>query len=411
MKIMVQKYGGTSVAGLERMTKVLSRVKKGLEEGYKLIVVLSAMAGETNKLLAQAKDFSACPDPEELDALVANGENMSVALFAILAKSLGIKAKSLQGWQIPIHTTDAYMKARIVSIDDARLRVLLEQNDVLVVAGFQGVDCKGRVTTLGRGGSDTTGVALAAAVKADVCEIYTDVDGVFTTDPRICSAARKLDRVSYEEMLELASSGSKVLQIRSVEFAKKYSVPVRVRSTFTDDPGTLVTQEDDAMMEDLVISGIAYDRDQCRITVYKVKDMPGVAAIIFGAIAAKRILVDMIIQNTSSEGHTDMTFTVSRADLEQTLAILSGVQDEIGAESVQHDLNVAKVSVVGVGMRNHSGVASSMFQALCDENVNIKLISTSEIKITCLIDEKYVELAVRALHTAFGLDKQEPAAC
>ncbi len=411
MKIMVQKYGGTSVAGLERMQKVLSRVKKGIAEGYKMIVVLSAMSGETNKLLALANEFSASPDPEEMDALVANGENVSIALFSILAKSQGVKAKSLQAWQIPIYTTDAYKKARIISIDDKKLKAMLEENDALIVAGFQGVDCHGRVTTLGRGGSDTTGVALAAAVKADVCEIYTDVDGVFTTDPRICSSARKLDVVSYDEMLELASSGSKVLQIRSVEFAKKYNVPVRVRSTFTDDPGTLVTQEDDAMMEDLVISGIAYDRDQCRVTVYKVKDKPGVAASIFGSIAKKRILVDMIIQNTSSEGITDMTFTVPRADLDQTLGILEEIKDEIGAEAVQHDLHVAKVSVVGVGMRNHSGVASIMFQALRDEGINIKLISTSEIKITCLIDEKYVELAVRALHTAFGLDKQETAAC
>lgn len=410
MKIMVQKYGGTSVAGLERMKKVLSRVKKGIDEGYKLIVVLSAMSGETNKLLALAKEFCAKPDPEEMDSLVANGENISIALFSILAKSKGIKAKSLQGWQIPIQTTDAYMKARIISIDDKRIKALLEDFDVLVVAGFQGVDCKGRVTTLGRGGSDTTGVALAAATKADVCEIYTDVDGVFTTDPRICSAARKLEVISYDEMLELAGSGSKVLQIRSVEFAKKFNVPVRVRSTFTDDPGTLVTQED-AMMEDLVISGITYDRDQCRVTVSKVKDKPGVAATIFGPIAKKRILVDMIIQNTSQDGFTDMTFTVPRADLEQILAILDSVKAEIGAQSVQHDLNVAKVSVVGVGMRNHSGVASTMFKALRDENINIKLISTSEIKITCLIDEKYVELAVRALHSVFGLDKDEKAAC
>ncbi|MFP5239578.1 MAG: aspartate kinase [Acidobacteriota bacterium] len=410
MKIMVQKYGGTSVAGLERMKKVLSRVSKGVAEGFKVVVVLSAMSGETNKLIGLAKEFSPEPDAEEMDALVATGENVSIALFSILAKDNGLKAKSLQGWQVPILTTDAYKKARIVSIDAQKMRAMLEDIDVLVVAGFQGVDCHGRVTTLGRGGSDTTGVALAAALKADVCEIYTDVDGVFTTDPRVCSAARKLDVVSYDEMLELASSGSKVLQIRSVEFAKKYNVPVRVRSTFTDDPGTLVTQED-AMMEDLVISGIAFDRDQCRITVAKVKDKPGVAAAIFGAIAKQRILVDMIIQNISSDGYTDMTFTISRADLDQTLAILEGVQKEIGAEGVQHDLNVAKVSVVGVGMRNHSGVASTMFQALQEENINIKLIATSEIKITCLIDEKYIELAVRALHTAFGLDKKAVQAC
>jgi len=410
MKIMVQKYGGTSVAGLERMKKVLSRVSRGVAEGYKVVVVLSAMSGETNKLIGLAKEFSGSPDAEEMDALVATGENVSIALFSILAKDNGLKSKSLQAWQVPILTTDAYKKARIVSIDTQKMKAMLTDNDVLVVAGFQGVDCHGRVTTLGRGGSDTTGVALAAALNADVCEIYTDVDGVFTTDPRVCSAARKLDVVSYDEMLELASSGSKVLQIRSVEFAKKYNVPVRVRSTFTDDPGTLVTQED-AMMEDLVISGIAFDRDQCRITVAKVKDKPGVAAAIFGAIAKKRILVDMIIQNTSSDGFTDMTFTISRADLDQTLAILEDVCKDIGAQGVQHDLNVAKVSVVGVGMRNHSGVASTMFQALQAENINIKLIATSEIKITCLVDEKYIELAVRALHTAFGLDKKEVLAC
>jgi len=411
MKIMVQKYGGTSVAGPERMRKVLSRVTKGVEEGYKMIVVLSAMAGETNKLLSLAKEFSACPDHGEMDALVATGENVSISLFAMLAKASGLKARSLRAWQIPILTTDVHMKARIVSIDDKKLKAMLSDYDVLVVAGFQGVDCHGRITTLGRGGSDTTGVALAAAVKADVCEIYTDVDGVFTTDPRICSAARKLGRISYDEMLELASLGSKVLQIRSVEFAKKYNVPVRVRSTFTDDPGTLVTQEDRAMMEDLVISGIAYDRDQARVTVHKVADTPGVAAAIFGAIAEKRILVDMIIQNASRDGTTDMTFTVPKPDLDQTLAILEGIQEKIRAKSVKHDTSVAKVSVVGVGMRNHSGVASTMFRALCDENINIKLIATSEIKITCLIDEKYVELAVRALHTAFGLDKAQQTAC
>lgn len=400
MKIMVQKYGGTSVAGLERMKKVLSRVSRGVAEGYKVVVVLSAMSGETNKLIALAREFSCHPDPEEMDALVATGENVSIALFSLLAKDNGLKAKSLQGWQVPIFTTDAYKKARIVSIDALKMKAMLENYDVLVVAGFQGVDCHGRVTTLGRGGSDTTGVALAAALKADVCEIYTDVDGVFTTDPRVCSAARKLDVVSYDEMLELASSGSKVLQIRSVEFAKKYNVPVRVRSTFTDDPGTLVTQED-AMMEDLVISGIAFDRDQCRITVSKVKDKPGVAASIFGSIAAKRILVDMIIQNTSSDGYTDMTFTISRADLDQTLAILNNVKDEIDAENIQHDLNVAKVSVVGVGMRNHSGVAAQAFRALRDENINILMISTSEIKLSCLIEDKYTELAVRTLHQTF----------
>ena len=409
MKILVQKYGGTSVAGLERMKTVLARVHKGVASGYKMVVVLSAMSGETNKLLALAKEFSQSPDPAEMDALVATGENVSVALFAMLAQASGLKARSLQGWQIPIVTNDAYMKARIDSIDDKLMKAMLEEYDLLVVAGFQGVDCKNRVTTLGRGGSDTTGVALAAALGAE-CEIYTDVDGVYTTDPNLCTRARKLDTISYDEMIELASSGAKVLQIRSVEFAKKYNVPVRVRSTFTDDPGTLVTQED-TMMEELLVSGIAYDKDQCRVTVSKVKDKPGVAAAIFGAIAAKRILVDMIIQNTGQDGLTDMTFTISHADLEQTLAILSSIKGDIGAAEVQTDTHVAKVSAVGVGMRNHSGVASKMFAALCDENINIKLISTSEIKITCLIDEKYIELAVRSLHTAFGLDKPATEAC
>ncbi len=409
MKILVQKYGGTSVAGLERMKTVLARVLKGVAAEYKMVVVLSAMSGETNKLLALAKEFSQCPDPAEMDALVANGENVSVALFAMLAKAAGLKARSLQGWQIPIITNDAYMKARIDSIDAKLMRGMLEEYDVLVVAGFQGVDCKNRVTTLGRGGSDTTGVALAAALGAE-CEIFTDVDGVYTTDPNLCSRARKLDSISYDEMLELASSGAKVLQIRSVEFAKKFNVPVRVRSTFTDDPGTLVTQED-TMMEDLLVSGIAYDKDQCRVTVSKVKDKPGVAATIFGAISAKRLLVDMIIQNTGQDGMTDMTFTIHHADLEQTMAILNGIKGEIGAAEIQTDSHVAKVSVVGVGMRNHSGVASKMFTALCDENINIKLIATSEIKITCLIDEKYIELAVRSLHTAFGLDKPAVGAC
>jgi len=409
MKILVQKYGGTSVAGLERMKTVLTRVQQGIAAGYKMVVVLSAMSGETNKLLALAKEFSSSPDPAEMDALVATGENVSVALFAMLAQAAGLKARSLQGWQIPIVTNDAYMKARIDTIDDKLMQAMLEEYDLLVVAGFQGVDCRNRVTTLGRGGSDTTGVALAAALGAE-CEIYTDVDGVYTTDPNLCSRARKLDSISYDEMIELASSGAKVLQIRSVEFAKKYNVPVRVRSTFTDDPGTLVTQED-TMMEELLVSGIAYDKDQCRVTVSKVKDKPGVAATIFGSIAAKRILVDMIIQNTGRDGLTDMTFTIPHADLEQTLAILNGIKDEIGAAEIQADTHVAKVSAVGVGMRNHSGVASTMFTALCDENINIKLISTSEIKITCLIDEKYIELAVRALHTAFGLDKPAEKAC
>ncbi|NDY55150.1 aspartate kinase [Desulfovibrio sulfodismutans] len=404
MRILVQKYGGTSVAGLDRMKQVEARVKKGLAEGFKVVVVLSAMSGETNRLLGLARQWSANPDLSECDALVTTGEQVSVTLFAMLLKDAGIKCRSVMGFQIPILTNNNYGRARILEIDNAKLLDMLNEFDVLVVAGFQGVSCHGRLTTLGRGGSDTTGVALAAALSADVCEIYTDVKGVYTTDPNMCSTARKLDRISYDEMLEFSSMGAKVLQIRSVEFAKKYNVPVRVRSTFCDDPGTLVTQEDE-LMEDVLVSGIAYDKDQCRITVFNVMDCPGVAAAIFSPISDAGILVDMIVQNTSRDGRTDMTFTVSRTNLEKTLEILSRDNKDIGAVEVQHDLNVCKVSVIGVGMRNHSGVASMMFTCLRNENINILMISTSEIKITCLIEEKYLELAVRALHDAFGLDR------
>lgn len=410
MRIMVQKYGGTSVKGLERMRLVLARVQKAHALGYKMVVALSAMSGETNRLLAQAREFSADPDPAELDVLVTTGEQASVALFTMLAKDAGLRARSLLGHQIPITTNSNFTRARIMEIDTARLKNMLEDYDLLVVAGFQGVDCHGRVTTLGRGGSDTTGVALAAALDAEVCEIYTDVNGVYTTDPNLCGAARKLDRITYDEMLELSSQGAKVLQIRSVEFAKKYNVPVRVRSTFSDDPGTLVTSED-TEMEDVLVSGIAYDKDQCRITVRNVMDQPGVAASIFAPIAEAGILVDMIIQNTGRDGRTDMTFTVSRADLEQTLSILEHLQPLISAEEIQHDVHVCKVSVIGVGMRSHSGVASTMFTLLKKENINILMIATSEIKITCLIEEKYLELAVRTLHDAFGLAEGPSKAC
>jgi len=410
MRIIVQKYGGTSVKGLERMRLVLARIQKAHALGYKLVVALSAMSGETNKLLAQAREFSADPDPAELDVLVTTGEQASVALFTMLAKDAGLRVRSLLGHQIPITTNSNFTRARIMEIDAPHLRSLLEDYDVLVVAGFQGVDCHGRVTTLGRGGSDTTGVALAAALEADVCEIYTDVNGVYTTDPNLCSAARKLDRISYDEMLEFSSQGAKVLQIRSVELAKKFNVPVRVRSTFTDDPGTLVTSED-TEMEDVLVSGIAYDKDQCRITVRNVKDTPGVAAAIFAPIAEAGILVDMIIQNTGRDGHTDMTFTISRANLDKTLSILDHLRPEISADEIQHDIHVCKVSVIGVGMRSHSGVASTMFTLLKKENINILMIATSEIKITCLIEEKYLELAVRTLHDAFGLGEGPAVAC
>ncbi|WP_029458691.1 aspartate kinase [Solidesulfovibrio alcoholivorans] len=410
MRIMVQKYGGTSVKGLERMRLVLDRVRKSHALGYKMVVALSAMSGETNRLLAQAREFSHNPDPAELDVLVTTGEQASVALFTMLAKEAGLRARSLLGHQIPITTNSNFTRARIMEIDAARIKAMLEDYDLLVVAGFQGVDCHGRVTTLGRGGSDTTGVALAAALDAEVCEIYTDVNGVYTTDPNLCRTARKLDRITYDEMLELSSQGAKVLQIRSVEFAKKFNVPVRVRSTFSDDPGTLVTSED-TEMEDVLVSGIAYDKDQCRITVRNVMDRPGVAAAIFGPIAEAGIIVDMIIQNTGRDGRTDMTFTISRANLDTTMSILDKLRPDIGAEEIQHDVHVCKVSVIGVGMRSHSGVASTMFTLLKKENINILMISTSEIKITCLIEEKYLELAVRTLHDAFGLSEAPTKAC
>ncbi|WP_297259462.1 aspartate kinase [uncultured Desulfovibrio sp.] len=403
MKILVQKFGGTSVANLECMKKVREKVLAGLARGNKMVVVLSARSGETNRLLALADEWSNTPDKAECDVLVSTGEQVSIALFTMLLKDAGVRARSLLGWQIPMTTDDDYGRARITDIDSAKLRAALEEYDVLVVAGFQGCTEDGRITTLGRGGSDTSAVALAAALGSVECEIYTDVDGVYTTDPNICSTARKMDRVAYEEMLEMASMGAKVLHIRSVEFAKKYKVPVRVRSTFTDDPGTLVTQEDSSM-EALLVSGIAYDKDQARVTLHEVPDVPGIAAAVFGPLSEKGVLVDMIVQNTSLDGHTDITFTVSRKDLNQTLAIMDEVAKKIGASEVVHDVNVAKVSAIGVGMRNHSGVAARAFAALTQEGINILMISTSEIKITILIQEKYVELAVRILHDTFGLD-------
>jgi aspartate kinase len=410
MNIVVQKFGGTSVAGLERMQQVMKKVLAARAQGNKLVVVLSAMSGETNKLIALANQFSEDPDPAEMDVLVTTGEQVSVALFAMLLKDAGVKARSLLGYQVPIETDSDFCRARIVNIDTDRIRAMLEEYDVLVMAGFQGCDCHGRITTLGRGGSDTSGVAIAAALKADTCEIYTDVDGVYTTDPNICSQARKLSRITYDEMLEMASMGAKVLQIRSVEFAKKYNVPVHVRSTFSDEPGTMVTQEDKSM-EAVLVSGIAYDKDQARVTVYDVIDQPGVAAAIFGPLAEDGILVDMIIQNTSREGRTDMTFTIPRADLKKTMRILEGTKAQIGAKDIQYDTGVCKVSVIGVGMRNHSGVAAKAFAALSKENINILMISTSEIKITCLIEEKYMALAVHTLHEAFELGKNGTNAC
>ncbi len=403
MKILVQKFGGTSVATLENMKMVREKVRDGLNRGNKVVAVLSARAGETNHLLALADEWSPAPDRAESDVIVSTGEQVSVGLFTMLLKDAGLSARSVLGWQIPITTDDDFCCARILSINSEMLRKALDEYDVLVVAGFQGCTVDGRVTTLGRGGSDTSAVALASALGSAECEIYTDVEGVFTTDPNICSAARKMNRIAYDEMLELASMGAKVLHIRSVEFAKKYRVPVYVRSTFSDDPGTLVTQED-LSMESVLVSGIAYDKDQARVTLRNVPDVPGMAASVFGPLSEKGILVDMIVQNTSQDGHTDMTFTISRKDLAQTLRIMDEVAAVIGASEVLHDVSVAKVSAIGVGMRNHSGVAARAFAALTQEGINILMISTSEIKITILIQEKYVELAVRILHDTFGLD-------
>lgn len=408
MRIIVQKFGGTSVANLECMHKVLEKNREVLDKGCKLVVVLSAMAGETNRLLALAKQWSKHPDPWELDALVATGEQICVTLFAMLLKEQGIRARSVLAHQVEILTDCAAGRARILSINSDRIMEMLKDHDVLVVAGFQGCDIRQRITTLGRGGSDTSAVALAAAMKAEMCEIFTDVDGVYTTDPNICPQARKINRITYDEMLEMASMGAKVLQIRSVEFAKKYQVPIHVRSTFSNEPGTVVTKEEKGM-ETALVSGIAYDKDQARVTLMDVFDEPGVAANIFTPISDADIVVDMIVQNPSREGRTDMTFTVPRGDLEGTLKILERINKDIGARAVVHDAQVSKVSIIGMAMRNHSGVAAMAFTALKNEGINISMISTSEIKISILLDEKYTELAVRTLHEAFGLDKPETA--
>jgi len=406
MNIVVQKFGGTSVRNLECQRQVMQKVLRPYREGNKIVVVLSAMSGETNRLLALADEWSDNPDAAEVDSMVSTGEQISCALFTMLLKQQGVKCRSVLGFQAPVRTNSAHGKARITAIDSANLCNLLQEYDILVVAGFQGVTDDNRITTLGRGGSDTSAVAMAAALNADVCEIYTDVPGVFTTDPNMCKEARKMDRIAYDEMLEMASMGAKVLQIRSVEFAKKYNVTVHVRSTFSDEQGTIVTQEDETM-ESVLVSGIAYDKDQAQITLVHVQDKPGVSAQIFSPLAEKKILVDMIVQNPSRDGKTDMTFTIPRADVKQTINTLEKLKYEIGYEELTHNLNVSKVSIIGVGMRNHSGVASRAFRALADENINILMISTSEIKVTCLIDDKYTELAVRTLHAAFQLEKGE----
>ena len=401
MRILVQKFGGSSVADLECMKKVRSKVLAAHEEGYKVVVVLSARAGQTNALLERAYHWSDEPDLAELDVLLTTGEQESVALFSMLLQDAGVKARSILGFQIPIITDDAFGSARIDSIDATRLRELFETYDVLVMAGFQGRTPDMRLTTLGRGGSDTSAVAIAAALGDETrCDIYTDVDGVYTTDPRMCKAAHKLDRICYDEMLELASMGAKVLQIRSVEIAEKYNVPVRVRSTFSNDPGTLVTKEDD-MMESVLVSGIAFDKDQARITIYDVQDRPGTAASIFNPLGEAGIVVDMIIQTASRNGVTDMAFTVSRKDVKRAIAVLEQAGHDVN--KIESASNIAKVSVVGVGMRNHSGVSGRVFDCLYKAGVNLIMISTSEVKISCLVDEADLELAVNVMHKEFEL--------
>jgi aspartate kinase len=406
MALIVQKYGGTSVANVERIRAVAERVAKFKMLGHQVVVVLSAMSGETNRLIGLAKQIQAQPDPRELDMMVSTGEQVTIALLAMALKDLGLKARSYTGAQVRILTDDAFTKARILSIDEARMRADLDSGHVVVVAGFQGVDADGNITTLGRGGSDTTGVALAAALKADECQIYTDVDGVYTTDPRIVPEARRLTTVTFEEMLEMASLGSKVLQIRSVEFAGKYKVKLRVLSSFQDEgDGTLITFEENDSMEQPVISGIAFNRDEAKITVVGVPDQPGIAYRILGPVADANIDVDMIVQNVGHANTTDFTFTVHRNDFAKAMDIVKANAAAIGAREVSGDDKIAKVSIVGVGMRSHVGVARKMFETLSKENINLQMISTSEIKISVVVEDKYMELAVRALHQAFELDK------
>ena len=406
MALRVQKYGGTSVADIGHINHVADRVIKAHDQGDKVVVVLSAMSGVTDNLIALAKQASKTPDKRELDVLLATGEQTTAALLAMILKSRKYKAKSFLGFQAGIQTNKISGKARILDIDCKNIRQALEDGYIAVVAGFQGVDKDGAITTLGRGGSDTSAVAIASSLKADVCEIFTDVDGVYTTDPRICNYARKINMISYEEMLEMAILGAKVLQIRSVEFAKKYNVPIHVRSSFSEEEGTMVVNES-SDMESVIVSGITCDMNEARITLKRVPDQPGVSAKIFTPLAEAEICVDMIIQNTRSGGETDLTFTVTKDDFERAKEISHKVAMELGAIEVLTAEEIAKVSVIGLGMKSHSGVAATMFQALASENINIRLISTSEIRISCVILAKYAELAVRTLHTAFGLDQKK----
>ncbi|SEB16920.1 aspartate kinase [Marinobacterium iners] len=407
MALYVQKYGGTSVGSVERIEAVAEKVKGFRQQGHDVVVVVSAMSGETNRLIALASEIQERPDPREMDTLVSTGEQVTIALLCMALKARGVDARSYTGSQVRILTDQYHTKARIQDIETDRIRSDLDQGRVVVVAGFQGVDPEGNITTLGRGGSDTTGVALAAALKADECQIYTDVDGVYTTDPRVVEGARRLEKITFEEMLEMASLGSKVLQIRSVEFAGKYKVPLRVLSSFQDGPGTLITIEDDETVEKPVISGIAFNRDEAKLTVVGVPDIPGVASRILGPISRANIEVDMIVQNIGADQTTDFTFTVHRNDYDKAQQVLEQVVQELGARECVGDNKIAKVSIVGVGMRSHAGVASKMFDALAGENINIQMISTSEIKVSVVIAEKYLELAVRALHSAFDLDSSD----
>ncbi len=400
MALLVQKYGGTSVGTVERIKHVAEKVRSAKRAGKDVVVVVSAMAGETNRLVALAHEISEFPDEREKDVLLASGEQVAVALLSLALKELGQPARSFLGHQVRIETDSAYGKARIRNIDSTRIVESLKNGEVVVVAGFQGVDEEENITTLGRGGSDTSAVALAAFLGADACEIYTDVEGVFTADPGICADAKKLARVAYDEMIELASTGAKVLEIRSVEFAKKFSVPVHVRSAFVDVEGTWLVKEDETM-NDVLVSGVACDKNEAKITLLRVPDRPGLAAQIFGPIAAAHIVVDMIIQNASEDGTTDLTFTVSKADHKKARAIMEKTLPEVRAQGVKIDTDIAKISVVGVGMRTHAGVAAKMFEILAREGINIEMISTSEIKISVVIDAKYTELAVRVLHDAF----------
>ncbi len=406
MALIVQKYGGTSVGSAERIKNVAKRVAQTRAEGHDVVVVVSAMSGETNRLVALAHEMQEFPDPREMDVVLATGEQVTIGLLAMALKDIGVDAKSYTGWQVAVQTDNAHTKARIDHIDGDKIHADLKAGKIVIVAGFQGITAEGDISTLGRGGSDTSAVALAAALKADECQIYTDVDGVYTTDPRVVPEARRMSTISFEEMLELASLGSKVLQIRSVEFAGKYQVRLRVLSSLQEGgEGTLITFEEDENMEKAVVKGIAFDKNQARINVRGVSDKPGIAYQILGAIADANIEVDMIIQNVGAEGTTDFSFTVPRGDYRQTLDLMNGLKESLGAAEVNGDDTVCKVSIVGVGMRSHSGVAATMFRSLAEEGINIQMISTSEIKVSVLIDEKYMELATRVLHKAFGLER------